>query len=152
MTRRRAACLLAAVLLASCSTEAGPRYFALLNGANVVPPNTATPASATANFTVVSGGIEFNLNVQNIVGVTQAHIHGAAGGVIGNTIATLYTTASPSGPITSETIANSTLRAADLTGMTLDSLLTLMRTRQAYVDVHTSSSPGGEIRGQIAPN
>ncbi len=34
-------------------------------------------------------------------------------------------------------------------GMTEDSPLVLMRTGQAYVNVHTRKHPGGEIRGQI---
>src|SRR6266566_3943059 len=35
------------------------------------------------------------------------------------------------------------------TGMTLDSLLVLMRNGHAYVNVHTVAHPAGEIRGQV---
>jgi hypothetical protein len=31
----------------------------------------------------------------------------------------------------------------------MDSLVTLMRTGNAYVNVHTSANKGGEIRGQL---
>jgi len=30
-----------------------------------------------------------------------------------------------------------------------DSLLVLLRNGQAYVNVHTTANPGGEIRGQL---
>ena len=33
--------------------------------------------------------------------------------------------------------------------ITFDSLLTLMQTGGAYVNVHTQANPGGEIRGQV---
>jgi hypothetical protein len=32
----------------------------------------------------------------------------------------------------------------------MDSLLVLMRTGNAYVNVHTSAYPSGELRGQIS--
>ena len=34
-------------------------------------------------------------------------------------------------------------------GMTFDRLLTLLRTDSAYVNVHTTAHPGGEIRGTV---
>ncbi len=152
MRTRFLALSICAALSVSCGTEPGQRYFAQLTGVNQVPPNTVTGASAIANFTARSGTIEFDLNVQNIVGLTQAHIHEGAGGVNGPVVATLYSSGTPSGPITAQTVASGVLRPADVTGMTLDSLLVLMRTRKAYVNVHTSTNPAGEIRGQIGPN
>ncbi|MBI4419614.1 MAG: CHRD domain-containing protein, partial [Gemmatimonadetes bacterium] len=38
---------------------------------------------------------------------------------------------------------------ADITGLSLDSLLVRMRNGSVYVNVHTTNFTGGEIRGQV---
>jgi hypothetical protein len=44
-------------------------------------------------------------------------------------------------------------RASAFQGVfTMDSVLTRMRNGTAYVNVHTTANPGGEIRGQIQRN
>ncbi len=151
--RARAFALLGCLFLsASCATEPGQRFFAQLDGVNEVPPNTVTGASGRANFTARPGELDYDLSVQNIVDVVAAHIHAGAGGVNGPVVATLYSSAAPSGPITAQTLSTGTLRPSDLTGMSLDSLLVLMRTGAAYVNVHTVTNSAGEIRGQIGPS
>ena len=53
------------------------------------------------------------------------------------------------GVISTGTIAQSWIRGG--TPITLDSLKGLMRNRAVYVNLHTSTYGGGEIRGQVAP-
>ena len=58
----------------------------------------------------------------------------------------------PTGPITG-TLASGSFTSTNIQipGISLDSLLTLMRTGRTYVNVHTEANPGGEIRAQIEP-
>ncbi len=140
-----------AVLLAGCS-ESGPsaeRYVVNLSGLAEVPP-AATNAGGVATFTVEGSAISFALTVQNIVNVTAAHIHQGGATETGNAIVELYG-GPTTGVITSETLATGTITAAGLAAISMDSLLALMRTGSAYVNVHTTARPAGEIRGQIRP-
>ena len=92
--------------------------------------------------------IQYEVGAQLIPAVTAAHIHSGAPGVIGTQIVTLFSTTSPISPAGSFT--SGSLLAANLpAGVTLESLKTLLASGNAYVDVHTTANPGGELRGQI---
>ena len=139
-----------ALAVAGCSgsTAPGERFFAVMTGLNVVPSDSATNAGGSANFTASGGGISYSVQVQNIVGVTRVAIFRGDAGVNGTATAELYSGA-PSGAIASATIASGTLVAANVQGISVDSLVSLMRGGHAYIQVHTQSQPNGEIRGQI---
>jgi hypothetical protein len=148
---------LAAVLaVGSCSDDVGPataeRFVATLSGANEPTPVT-TPATGRAEFTVFEGipAIFFKLDVTGPFtdSVTAAHIHGPGDatqsvGVLVN----LYLSPPRLGSEISGTIAQGVAPAPSR--ITFDSLLVLLRVNQAYVNVHTVTNAGGEIRGQIA--
>ena len=138
--------------LVACSDSGlgGERFFAVMSGQNEVPPITGTSAG-TATITASGGTLDYAVTVQSIVGVTRAAIFRGAGGATGTATAELYASA-PTGVIASATIASGTLSAADITGITMDSLIALMRGGNAYVQVYTQSLPNGEIRGQIHAN
>jgi hypothetical protein len=144
-----AACLL---VLASCSdsTGNGRRFIAFLSGGVVEPPVTTT-ASGEATFTDQGASIGFSVQVSTIVAVTRVSVYAGAGGVNGPVIADLYT-GPTTGTIASATLVSGTLTAANITGMTPDSLKVLMMTGKAYVQVLTNGRPNGEIRGQIFAN
>lgn len=112
-----------------------------------------TTATGSATFERADGVVAYAINVQNITGVTAAHIHGPAGaGQNAGVIVGLFTgpeggTGDVTGSLVTGTFTASNLSAN--AGVSMDSLLVLMRNGQAYVNVHTAVNPGGEIRGQI---
>ncbi len=134
------------------------RWSASLAGSSEVPAVTST-ASGTATFEAVGDtAISFNVSVTGLTGATQGHIHTGAAGATGGIIVWLLpangtAVQSPApqltGVISTGTIAQSWIRGTP--AITLDSLKKLMRARTAYVNVHTSTFGGGEIRGQLGP-
>ncbi len=138
----------------SCA-DTGPttneRFVATLSGANESPVVT-TSATATAEFTVFNDvpGIFFKLNVTGPFtdSVTAAHIHGPADpGVPAGVIVNLFTGPN-AGPAITGTLAEGVLPSPSR--ITFDSVLVLLRAGKAYVNIHTKTNAGGEIRGQIA--
>lgn len=125
---------------------------ALLNGANERPNPVTTSANGAAVFTRNGTSVTYIVTYQGIASIpTGAHIHAPAGltataGVIVDLVKQTQT--SNSGVLTG------TFTATDIRGISgqppiaLDSLMTLLRTGNAYVNVHSSTFPAGEIRGQ----
>ena len=146
------------VALAAIGFASTPRNFvAPLSGDQEVPP-VDTNASGTTKFQLSPDGTElhYRLNVANIENVTQAHIHRGARGENGPVVAWLYPAGPPAELIegrTNGTLATGTITAGDLVGELagepLDVLVDLIDAGEAYVNVHTSQFPAGEIRGQI---
>lgn len=134
------------------------RWSAALAGSNEVPAVT-TSASGSATFEAVGDtAISFSVSVTGLTGTTQGHIHTGAAGVNGGVLVWLLpangTAAQAPAPtltgvISTGTIARSWIRGT--TPITLDSLKALMRSRLVYVNIHTSTFTGGELRGQIGP-
>jgi CHRD domain len=118
----------------------------------VANPPVVSSGSATAVITYVGGLLLFRVDVNGTSNVTRAHIHGpAAAGVNAGIRLNLYEP--PAGTVPLNFAATGTLTNGVGTvpnGITMDSLLVLMRTGNAYVNVHSSAYPGGELRGQIA--
>ena len=126
-------------------------------GDNEVPPN-ASQAQAQANLKLSADGtsLAYKLNVANIENVLQAHIHMAAPGVNGPIVAWLYPSAPPAQLIvgrSSGTLGEGTITAANLmgplAGQPLSALVAAIDAGNAYVNVHTSQIPGGEVRGNL---
>lgn len=148
----RRSVLLAALALMAC--EGGgdeERYEASLTGSAEVPPQT-TNATGTARFTVNGPALDYTLNVQNITGAIAAHIHTGAAGTNGPPIVFLFQQAAPGATVSAGALAAGSVDAADMiatAGVSYDSMLSLIRRGNAYVNVHTVGKPAGEIRGQI---
>jgi hypothetical protein len=128
-----------------------------LSGDEEVPVRD-TNAQGQAIFQVNPDGtaISYKLIVASIENVTQAHIHLGPAGANGGVVAWLYPAAPPSKLIQGRTqgilgegeITASSL-IGELSGQPLSALLDAMHNGGAYVNVHTSQFPPGEIRGQI---
>src|SRR5688572_4982776 len=122
-----------------------------------VPANDSLgQAQAQFRLSDDGSGLSFKLNVANIENVTQSHIHMAAAGVNGPIVAWLYPSAPPAQLIpgrSSGTLGEGTIAAANLVGplagQSLGSLLAAIDAGNAYVNVHTSQFPPGEIRGNL---
>jgi CHRD domain-containing protein len=125
----------------------------------VITSDSSTPGTSLATGRAVfwmdehGGSVHFRLEVHNITGVFQAHIHLNGAGVNGPVVVFLFKSATPTGEVNG-LLSEGTFTAADmigpLTGHPLAELLTDIRSGDAYVNVHTlPNHPGGEIRGQI---
>lgn len=123
------------------------------------PTPNDSKGQGQAIFQVSEDGssIHYKLIVANIQNVTQAHIHCCANaeGTAG-VVAWLY----PSGPpaqlipgrsqgILGEGVITQASLVGSLAGQPLSALLDAINNGLAYVNVHTSQFPPGEIRGQI---
>jgi hypothetical protein len=134
--------LTAAGLLACTSiSHAQFNFQAFLNGAQEVPPNAST-ASAFASVTL--NGAENQISViMDMMGLsapaTAAHIHLAPPGVAGPIQITFTGFPNTTSGAYSNQFAVTPANVADL------------RAGNWYINVHTSTFPGGEIRGQLGP-
>ena len=124
-------------------------YIIALTSASEVPTPKPTTASGTATVLVYPARIDFELAAANMTGIRMAHIHSGAVGVAGPIVVTLYAPATASDLVNGVFVTGS-LNAANLpSGVTLESLKTLLLSGNAYVNVHTVVNPTGEIRGQL---
>ena len=132
-------------------------FNAKLVGSNEVPPVT-TGASGTATFQLLPAAgheqvLSFQLSLKNINGVTGAHIHNGKQGENGPVVADLFKPSGPTGAINGK-LAAGTLTSSKLTGSLhnkeLSALVNMIRSGEAYVNVHTTQNQNGEIRGQIS--
>jgi len=132
----------------------GDRFVAVsLAGSKERPTPVLSTASGSATFEQLPDGtVRFKVDVVGITGATMAHIHHAVADSAGPIVVPLFNSTTPSGPLTG-TLASGTFAATNivLPGVSLDSLLALMRLGRTYVNVHTQLNPGGEIRAQIEP-
>lgn len=133
------------------------QFRAHLTGAQEVP-SVNTRARGEAQFRLSQDGTElsYRLIVANIENVLMAHIHLAAAGVNGPVVVWLYPDGPPPQLIEgrfSGVLAEGVITADDLVGLladeSLDALIDELTSGGAYVNVHTTANPGGEIRGQI---
>ncbi len=124
----------------------GPHFHADLIGFNEVP-SISTAGHGT--FDGVAAGdwqsINWTLSFDGLQSpVAQAHIHFAQTAVNGPIVIWLCGTAALPGPAGTQPAQQ--LRAGDIGDMIL-----AMEAGFAYANIHTTISPGGEIRGQINP-
>ena len=126
------------------------KFNAKLSGQQEVPP-VQTTASGMAWFKPMQDKVWFKLNVTDMQGVTQAHIHTGKQGENGPVVVTLYKSATPQ-PINGKlSYGNITanLLEGPMKGKQISDLATAMSNGSTYVNVHTEKYPNGEIRGQI---
>jgi hypothetical protein len=125
-------------------------FRATLNSANEVatPPVVGTGAG-TAVITYIGGQLLFRVDVAATDSVTRAHIHGPAATTGNGPIRVAFHEGVSPGIdfTTNRTLVQGV--GVTPTGISMDSLLVIMRNGNAYVNVHTVQFPAGELRGQI---
>jgi hypothetical protein len=128
------AILSASLLLAGAASAAIYTVTLTLNGAQEVPP-IATAATGTATLTIDTSANTIGYNItHNVVGPTAAHIHGAA--ARDKSAGVLIGFPSAVSPMVGSVGYVEGNEAALISGRT-------------YVNIHSGTNPGGEIRGQV---
>ena|SRR5690242_12988661 len=129
-------------------------------------PAVSSPAEGrfSADIDLNAGELTYELTFTGLQApVTQSHIHFAQPNVNGGIMVWLCGTASNPGPAGTQACpANGvtitgTIHAADIQTLTtqgiatgeFDEFVNAIRNGLAYANVHSTQSPGGEIRGQI---
>ena len=122
--------------------QSSQTFTAKLSGKDEVPP-VNTQATGTAQFQLSSDGKEINydLTTTNLNGFMMAHIHQGKSGENGPPITTPLQMGK--GKITSSDLQG------PLAGKQISDLVNIIKSGQAYVNVHTDKNQNGEIRGQI---
>ena len=115
-----------------------------LSGSGERPAPISTTAHGFGLFTLVGHELAFNINYQGLSGpANAAHIHGPASDA---------GTAVPLVDLKDFAVGGFGSSGSIVGTVTLDNVqLSAIVDGLAYVNLHTSSNPGGEIRGQITP-
>lgn len=156
-----------AALIGPAGTASAGRTFIItthLNNEQEVPTPVATTNGQGQFFLKLNEDnteARFKLNVANIENVTQAHIHviTAPNAQTGGIVVWLYPAAPPlqlipgrSAGVLSEGTFDASNLVGSLAGQTLEDLIDAIEDGRAYVNVHTSQNPPGEIRGNLICN
>jgi len=158
-----AALAVASIALASGRHHGGHKSFrASLSGFNEVPPILSN-GKATVRVTVNSTSITYRLTLSGTFtsSITQSHLHFGQAGVNGSVFLFLCTNLG-NGPAGTPACPQSgtvtrTVSAADIVGAggqnvhagSLDDAMRIIRSGDAYANVHTVNFPAGEVRGQV---
>lgn len=114
-------------------------------------PAKTTTGTGVATFTDLGTEIDATLVLTNMTGVIASHIHGpAAAGVNTGVIINLFLPNGATGTVNGQ-VWHGSITNANNANVSLDSLRVLFNNGNAYVNVHTSANPGGEIRDQVHP-
>jgi hypothetical protein len=136
---KQAVCAAAIVALAACAgmTSGGGQTVPVkLSGAEEVPP-VSTQASGTGNFTIApDGAVSGSVTTTGVQGM-MAHIHQGARGQNGPVIIPL-------------TKSGDTYTAPDGAKLT-EPQMSAFKAGNLYVNVHSPTNKGGEVRAQLQP-
>jgi len=126
----------------------GVGFTVQLDGENEVPPNAS--AGRGSGFVVLNAtrnGIRYGFTYYGLTGNLTAggHFHTGAPGVSGPVVKIIATSGLPADTSVSGSWT-STDAVQPLSGALVDSMFT----GRMYVNFHTATDPGGEIRGQVA--
>ncbi len=129
---------------------------AILSPAADGATNSNGYGSATVMWNSSANDFSYTLSWSNLTGpATMGHIHYGAPGVVGPIVVPFFMPAAPSGYLPATDMISGTLTASDLMPdpsggiLTLADVATAIQNGDAYVNIHTSEYPAGELRGQL---
>jgi hypothetical protein len=120
---------------------------AVLNGAQEVPPVAGTGTGTfTLSFDSTQATITATLTFSGLTSSADAaHLHFGSAGTGGGPIVFNLSTV----PFTSPLVV--TLTSTDVLTLSFEDAIDALMTGYMYVNVHTTTNAGGEIRGQVGP-
>ena len=121
-----------------------------MTGPNERPTPNTSAATGTATYVLSGNLLTYTVIVSGLTAsASGSHIHVGASTVAGPIIVPYTVSATQNGVVTSGTIDLTYPIVSGSSSITGDSLKVLLENGNAYTNVHNSSFPGGEIRGQI---
>ena len=163
----RFAALVAVFVLTMVATSADEGTVSLrakLTGFQESPPKLS-PSTGSFEATVIGGTVSYKLTYSKLSSPAfMAHIHFAQPAVNGGIFLWLCGSATAPGPVGTPTcppnggtVSRSGITSADIQAVTAQNLsagdfagaLSIIKNGDAYVNVHTTSFPAGEIRGFV---
>jgi CHRD domain-containing protein len=147
----------------------------ILSGSQQVPP-VKTNATGTASFEMLDDNktLHYQINILDVPKITGIHIHQGKIGENGDIVVNLYNNSQQNiflkenetkisqiasnsikinGNVQSSFLASGTINNSDLKGplygKSISDLINLIKSKNAYVNVHSQTHPDGEIRGDI---
>ena len=139
---------------ADSDDNGGHEFRAKLTGSQEVP-GVVTDTAGKARFELNDARteLEFELEVEDGIRVTQAHIHCNVVGVNGPIVVWLGGFHDKGWDVDGDWIGDATATDANITntacGSTLAEIAQAMAEGRTYANVHTVAHPAGEVRGQI---
>ena len=144
-----AVALIALVVAATTAFGGGRPLSTSMSGAQEVPPNSSPATGTTAlRLNHGQGSVCYDMTVSNLTAnPSMAHIHKAPAGTNGGIVVHLF----GSGGAPAPTSTSFTITNFCQTGISQALIKDIIQNPdQYYVNVHTSTFPGGEIRGQLS--
>ncbi len=128
-------------------------FQANLSGNEEVPPvETKARGEAKFQFSKEGDKLTYTLSASNIKDVTGCGIHKGKKGENGPPVINLFTEPRKedvSGTLLAKGKMEAYLLTGPVKGKSVNSLIQLIETGEAYVNIQTKKHPEGEIRGQI---
>lgn len=119
-----------------------------LQGSQEVPPVT-TSGTGTFRGTASATTLLYTLNASGMTSnVTAAHIHSGARGVNGPIVANIITSTTGTNSVEISGVVSQANLVGPMAG-NMTAFMDALRAGTLYVNVHTVTNPGGELRGQF---
>ena len=150
------AAMMAALLIGAAAASAQVVVATATLGGGDETPILLSGAAGTAEVAIDTTAKEFavTLRIFNIPTTTTAgHIHVGSKGIAGPVVLDFPAIAGRLGDfVTAFRAGEASFRANPAIGInTIDDLIQAVANGNAYVNIHTTTFPGGEIRGQLVP-